>query len=136
MPAQVSYSGQGSPTSGGTPSIAAVGSPVVGNAGFQVAGGNLLPFGVSLVALDVGALLPGVPLPGAQPSLLMYANPGFTAAQFNTGAGTASFNFAIPPINALNGTQLATQYFDLDFTLPFALPLGSSGGAQITIGNS
>lgn len=132
----VTYSGTGSPTSFGTPAIAVVGSPSVGNAALQINASNLFPNGISIVALEVGALLPGVPLPGAQPSLLLYANPGFTSAQFNTGAGTASFNFAIPPVNALIGTQLATQYFDLDFTLPFALPLGSSGGAQITIGNS
>jgi hypothetical protein len=132
----VTYSGTGSPTSFGTPAIAVVGSPSVGNAALLINASNLYPNGISIVAMEVGALLPGVPLPGAQPSLLLYANPGFTAAQFNTGAGTASFNFAIPPINALIGTQLATQYFDLDFTLPFALPLGSSGGAQITIGNS
>jgi hypothetical protein len=132
----VTYSGTGSPTSFGTPAIAVVGSPSVGNAGLLINASNLYPFGISIVALEVGALLPGLPLPGAQPSLLLYANPGFTAAQFNTGAGTASFNFAIPPINALIGTQLATQYFDLDFSLPYALPLGSSGGAQITIGNS
>jgi hypothetical protein len=132
----VTYSGTGSPTSFGTPAIAVVGSPSVGNAALQINGSNLFPFGISIVALDVGALLPGLPLPGAQPSLLLYANPTFTSAQFNSPTGTASFNFAIPPVNALIGTQLATQYFDLDFTLPFALPLGSSGGAQITIGNS
>lgn len=132
----VTYSGTGSPTSAGTPAITVVGTPSVGNAALAINGSNLFPFGISIVALDLGALLPGVPLPGAQPSLLLYANPAFTSAQLNSPTGTASLAFPLPPANALIGTQLATQYFDLDFTLPFALPLGSSGGALITVGNS
>jgi hypothetical protein len=135
MPAQVSYSGQGSPTSGGTPSIAAVGSPVVGNVGFQLAGGNLLPFGVSLVALDVGALLPGVPVPGGAPTLALYANPAFVGTALNSATGTAAFALPLPAVNALIGTPVAAQYFDVDAGLPYALPLGSSRGCQIVLGN-
>lgn len=132
----VTYVGTGSPTSAGTPAITVSGSPSVGNAALSINGSNLFPFGISIVALDIGALLPGLPLPGAQPSLLLYANPTVTAAMFNSPTGTSSYALPLPPANALIGTQVATQYFDLDFTLPYALPLGSSGGAQIVIGNS
>lgn len=132
----VAYSGTGSPTSFGTPAIAVSGTPSVGNAALSINGSNLYPFGISIVALDIGALLPGIPLPGAQPSLLLYANPTVTTALFNSPTGTSSYALPLPPVNALIGTQVATQFFDLDFSLPYALPLGSSGGAQITIGNS
>ena len=132
----VSYSGTGSPTSAGTPAITVTGTPSVGNAALSINGSNLFPFGISIVALDVGALLPGLPLPGAQPALLLYANPTVTSALFNSPTGTASYALPLPPANALIGTQVATQFFDLDFSLPFPLPLGSSRGAQITVGNS
>jgi hypothetical protein len=134
-PAQVSYSGQGSPTSLGTPTIGVLGSPQVGNAAFQVTGAGMIPFGVSLLALDVGALLPGVPVPGAQPGLLLYANPTFVGTALNSATGTSAFPFPLPPENALVGAPIAAQWFDLDVALPYALPLGSSRGCQILLGN-
>lgn len=134
-PSQVSYSGQGSPTTFGTPTIGVVGSPQVGNAGFQLTAGNVAPFGLSLVALDVGFLLPGVPVPGAAPTLALYANPTFVGTVLNAPNGTASFPFPLPPSNALVGTPIAAQYFDLDVALPYALPLGSSRGCQLVLGN-
>lgn len=134
-PAQVTYSGQGSPTSVGTPAIAVAGSPQIGNAGFQVTASNVVPFGVSLLALDVGPLLPGVPVPGAPPTLALYANPAFVGTALNTPAGTSAFPFPLPPVNALVGTPVAAQWFDLDVALPYALPLGSSRGCQLVLGN-
>jgi hypothetical protein len=132
----VVYSGTGSPTSVGTPVLTVNGLPSVGNSALSIDGSNLLPFGISLVVLDVGFVLPGLPVPGAQPALLLYANPGFVGAQLNTPTGTASYAFPLPPSNSLVGTPVAAQYFDFDFALPFPLQLGSSGGAQLTIGNS
>jgi len=134
-PAQVTYSGQGSPTSVGTPGIGVVGSPQIGNAGFQIVSTGVIPFGVSLLALDVGGLLPGVPVPGAQPGFALYANPTFVGTAFNSPAGASSFAFPLPPENALLGTSLAAQWFDLDVALPYPLPLGSSRGCQLVIGN-
>jgi hypothetical protein len=65
----VLFGGAGSPTTlATTPTIDAVGTPVIGNAGFTVTGGNFLPFGPGGLLVKVGALLPfGIPLPGAQP---------------------------------------------------------------------
>ncbi|MCU0867337.1 MAG: lamin tail domain-containing protein [Planctomycetes bacterium] len=132
----VLYAGTGSPTSAGTPVINVNGTPTVGNAALTIDGTSMLPFGISLLALDAGTLLPGLPVPGAQPALLLYANPTFLGTVFNGPTGTASYALPLPPTNSLIGTVLSAQYFDFDFSLPFALQLGSSGGAQIAIGNS
>lgn len=132
---QVTFSGQGSPTGFGTPGIGVVGSPAVGNAGFQLVSSNVIPFGVTLFAVDVGQLLPGLPVPGAAPTLALYANPTFLGAALNGPAGAAALPFPLPPVNALIGTSLAAQCFDLDATLPFALPFGSSRGCQLVVGN-
>jgi Lamin Tail Domain len=132
----VTFAGTPSPTSFGTPNIGiAGGNPDIGNANFALTSGGMIPGGVSIVALDLGVLLPGIPVPGAQPALLVYAAPTFTATVLNDLTGNASFAFPIPANNSLLGTVLAAQYFDVDPTLPFALPFGSSRGAQLAIGN-
>jgi hypothetical protein len=127
--------GTPSATNFGTPNISATGLPSVGAGGFSIDASGLVPGGISLVALDAGPLLPGIPVPGAPPTLLVYASPTFLGTVFNSIAGTGSFAFGIPPVNSLLGAQLSTQYFDLDPTLPFALPFGSSRGCQLTVGN-
>lgn len=133
--ATVSFSGVASPTSLGTPAIATAGLPQLGNAAFQITATGMIPGGISLLALDVGALLPGVPVPGAPATLLLYASPTFVATVLNSPAGGAAFAFPMPALNVLAGTNLAAQYFDLDITLPYALPLGSSRGCQLILGN-
>ncbi|MCU0867238.1 MAG: lamin tail domain-containing protein [Planctomycetes bacterium] len=132
----VSFSGTPSPTNFGTPNIGtAGGNPDVGNAAFAVTSSGMIPGGISILAIDLGVLLPGIPVPGAQPALLVYAAPTFTATVFNDLAGNASFSFPLPANNSLIGTALAAQWFDVDFTLAFPLPFGSSRGAQLSIGN-
>ncbi len=135
LASSVTYAGTGSPTAFGTPVIGALGLPTVGNAGFQITATSMFPNGVSILALDAGPMLPGIPVPGAQPTFLLYASPTFTTAVFNTGLGEASYALPLPPTNSLIGAQLVGQYFDLDPSLPYALPFGSSGGAQIVVGN-
>jgi hypothetical protein len=137
LASNVIYAGTGSPTSTGTPVIAVNGGvPTVGNAALTVDATSMLPFGISLLVFDLGPLQPGGPLPGAQPGLFLYVNPTILATVFNSSIGTASYALPLPPVNSLIGTVLSTQYFDFDFSLLFPLPIGSSGGAQITIGNS
>jgi hypothetical protein len=131
----VTFLGTGSPTFVGTPVIGTSGAPQVGSASFQINASTVIPFGVSLLALDAGPALPGIPVPGTQPGLLLYANPTVINTVLNDGLGNASFTLPIAPSNALAGALLAAQYFDLDVTLPYALPFGSSGGAQILVGN-
>jgi hypothetical protein len=131
----VSFSGVPSPTTFGTPNIGTVGVPQVGSNTFQITSSGMIPNGLAVLAVDAGSLLPGVQVPGAPPSLLLYAAPTATVVVPNSPAGVAAFPFAIPAVNALAGIGLATQYFDLDIALPFALPFGSSRGCQILIGN-
>lgn len=131
----VSFSGTASPTNFGTPNIATVSTPQVGNPGFQVTASGMIGNGIGLLALDLGPLLPGVPVPGAPPTVLLYAAPTFVATVLNAPGGTATFPFPLPPINSLAGSAVAAQWFDLDLTLPAALPVGSSRGCQIILGN-
>lgn len=135
LTASVTFSGVPSPTSVATPQIAVAGLPQLGNAGFQITATGMIPSGISLMVLDAGLLLPGVPVPGAPAGVLLYASPTFVGTVLNTAGGTAAFAFPIPPVNALAGASLAAQWFDLDFTLPAALPVGCSRGCQMTLGN-
>jgi hypothetical protein len=135
LDSSVTYSGTPSPTNFGLPNIGNNGDPDVGTTTFQIRSSGMIPGGFGILALDGGVLLPGFPVPGAPPTLLLYAAPTFTAVTPNDLTGNTSFTFPIPPVNSLIGTGLAAQYFDLDLTLPFALPFGSSRGAQILIGN-
>lgn len=131
----VSFAGTASPTNFGTPNIATAGTPQLGNPAFQITASGMIGGGIGLLALDLGPLLPGVPVPGAPSSVLLYAAPTFVAAVLNTPGGTTTFAFPVPPINSLAGSAVAAQWFDLDITLPAALPVGSSRGCQIILGN-
>lgn len=133
--ASATFSGVASPTNFGTPNIATAGLPQVGNAAFQITATGMVPGGIGLLSLDLGVLLPGIPVPGAPATVLLYAAPTFVGAVLNSAAGAAAFAFPMPPSNSLVGTYLAAQYFDLDVTLPAALPLGSSRGCQMVLGN-
>ncbi|MEO6593343.1 MAG: hypothetical protein ABIP94_01160, partial [Planctomycetota bacterium] len=134
--ASVTFTGTGSPTTIAQPTIGTSGGlPQVGNAGFQFNGGGLIPGGISLLAADLGPLLPGIPVPGAPPGLLLYAAPTVVATALNSGAGTATLGLPIPPTNSLIATLIAAQFFDLDLALGVPLPFGSSRGCQVTIGN-
>jgi hypothetical protein len=136
VPSSVVYAGTGSPTTFGTPTIVAAGGlPVIGNAGFRYDAGALTPFGIALLALDTNPLLPGLPVPGAPPTLLLYALPNILVSVPGSPAGTATFPLPIPSAPGLLGAVLSAQFLDLDPLLGFPLPFGSSRGCQITIGN-
>lgn len=136
LDSSVTFFGTPSPTNFGTPNISTSGGmPSVGNSAFAIDCAGLVPGGISLVALDAGAPLPGIPIPGAPATMLVYAAPTVLLSTFNSLVGTASLPFAIPPTNSLIGISLVTQYFDLDPTLGVPLPFGSSRGAQLLIGN-
>lgn len=134
--AMATVQGTGSPTNFGQPAISTSGGlPILGSSTFRIDASGMIPNGIGLLAVDLGVLLPGIPIPGAQPGLLLYAAPTVIGTVGNTAGGTASQLFPLPPINALVGTPLAAQFFDLDLTLPYGLPFGSSPGLQITVGN-
>lgn len=132
----VTFAGVGSPTTIAQPIIGTAGGlPSVGNAAFQIVGSGMIPGGVSLMVLDGAPLLPGIPVPGAPPTLLVYAAPSFVGTVFNSIGGTATFNFPLPPTTSLIGSIASGQWFDLDPGLGVPLPFGSSGGMQLLVGN-
>jgi hypothetical protein len=133
----VATSGFGTPTSAGIPQIGtAGGSPVIGNLGFQITGASLMPSFISALLLTLGYLDPGVPVPGAQPNAYVYVAPILsTNLLFSTPTGTASLSLGIPCDHAILGLPIAGQILDLDFSLPFAVPVGTSLGIQILVGN-
>jgi len=136
----VVFTGTGSPTSVGIPVIGTNGAPQVGNATFQITASNMIPAGspgIGFISLDLGFLLPGVPVPDTQPTLLLYAFPLVFETVFTDALGNATFTLPLPPSNSLATALLAAQYFDYDpvFLSAYNLPVGSTGGAQITVGN-
>ncbi|HEX6813530.1 MAG TPA: lamin tail domain-containing protein [Planctomycetota bacterium] len=132
----VTFAGTPSPTTVGLPNITTSGGlPSVGNLAFSIDATGMIPFGLSLLAVDGGNLLPGLPVPGAPPTLLLYAAPTFLFTVFNSQQGTSALAVPIPPANVLIGTLLAAQFFDFDPALGVALPFGSSRGCQILVGN-
>lgn len=125
--------GTGSPTVLGVPTIAASGSPTLGDASFAVIGSNLLGAPFSGCIFDVGAPLPGLPIPGAPPTAALYANPTLVFV-VPGGSSQVSFPLALPCNPALDGTQLVAQIFDWDATQQFSLPVGLSAGLVMTLG--
>jgi|GEM_PF-1461269 len=125
--------GTGSPTALGVPTIAASGPPTLGDTSFSIIGGNLLGAPFTGCILDVGAALPGLPIPGAPPTAALYANPSLVLVQPG-GSTTASFPVALPCNPALGGNQLIAQIFDWDASQAFPLPIGLSQGLVMTLG--
>ncbi len=134
----VLFGGAGSPTTlPATPTIDAVGTPVLGNAGFAIAGTNFLPFGPGGVLIKVGNLFPiGFPLPGAQPGCDLYVGlpEDIFGITFADAGGNASYGLPLPLDPFFLGLPVAAQWLVLDPALPFSLQLASSRGMQLTLG--
>ncbi len=128
--------GTGSPTSIGTPSIAASAAPVIGDATFAINASGLIPGGGPFagIILDLGSALPGIPVPGAPATALLYANPTVISIVFASAGGDASLGLPLPPNAQLMNQTVIAQAFDWDATLSFALPIGLSPGLVITLG--
>lgn len=133
----VTFGGAASPTTFATPMIATSGGdPVVGNATFGIAGSGLVPGAFSVLLLGLGGLDPGVPVAGAPPAALLYVNPVLaTVLTMNSVAGTTGYALPIPCVNELAGLPVATQYVDFDPALPVAVPIGTSVGMHVLVGN-
>ena len=58
-----------------------------------------------------------------------------TVLLFSDGLGNTSYGFPLPAANSMAGLPITGQTVDLDSNLPFGVPIGSSQGLQITIGN-
>jgi hypothetical protein len=134
--ASSSLIGTGSPTSVNTPSITASTAPVIGDPTFAINASGLIPGGAPFagIILDVGSALPGIPVPGAPSTVLIYTNPSFISLIFANASGDASFGFPLPSNAALMNLSLIAQIFDWDVTMPFALPIGVSPGLVMNLG--
>jgi hypothetical protein len=134
-PSSVTFAGVASPTTIGLPSIGTSGGrPVIGNTGFGIAAGNLGPFGFAFLALGIGQLGPGFPIPGAPATVQIYVTPTATLFLVADPAGNVTQPFALPAVPAYIGTPVAAQVVAIDFNLPDPLGLGSSVGMQLVIG--
>ncbi|MCA8976794.1 MAG: lamin tail domain-containing protein [Planctomycetes bacterium] len=136
--AATSLAGTGSPTWVGVPVISANSLPSVGNLGFRFIGSNLIPNGASFTMMAIGgATLPGLQIPGAQPgALLLINNVGAnTIFNINSPTGTSSTACAVPCLTVLSCLPISGQIFDIDMTLPYAIPFGTSPAMTAHIGN-
>lgn len=129
--------GVGSSTSAGVPTIASIGSPSVGSSSWGLLSTNWPPFTIGVMALTIGPLGPGIPIPGAQPGALLYIGlPETTSAvTLSDIGGNASQIVPLPCLPVLAGLAVGGQWFVLDPLLPTPLPLATSPGALIQIGN-
>jgi len=134
-PSTFVVSGTGSPSSGGVPTIASIGLPRIGTA-WGVSGGNWPPLTVGWLVVTVGPLLPGVPIPGAQPGALLYAMLPETLLllTFADGGGNVAQIIPDPANPAFLGLQAGCQWFVFDATLPYPLQFATSPGGLVTVG--
>jgi hypothetical protein len=127
--------GTGSPSSIGTPTISAP-APIIGDSAFAITVSGLIPGGAPFagIVLDTGTSLPGIPIPGAPPSALLYVSPTIVTIGFADASGNASFGIPLPCNQALMGKSLLAQGFDWDATLGFSLPVAMSPALILTLG--
>lgn len=131
----VSFSGSGSPTSVGIPTIGVNGPPALGNASFAITAGLMPAFSPGFVTLALGPVQSfGIPVPGAPATLNLYLNPLTTSLILGDATGSASLPLPLPAAASFLGTVLAAQNLVIDFLLTAPLPLGASNGMQVSIG--
>ena len=134
--ATTTTAGSASPTTVATPGIGTTGgSATVGNNAFAVTASGLNPFGFGGILLGIGSLGAGTTVPGAPATVLVYVSPLQTNLVLGDGSGNGSSPLAIPPINGLIGLPLTAQVIAYDPALAAAVPIGSSQGLQVVVGN-
>lgn len=136
VPFGVTPGGAASPTTVGLPNLGTSGGdPVLGNSAFTFQVSGHVPSNVGALLIGLGSLGAGTPVPGAPATVNIYVSPISTVLLFSDIAGAASYNLALPPANALAGLPLTAQSVDFDVALPYAVPIGSSQGLQVVVGN-
>ena len=88
--------------------------------------------------VGIGSLTSGAPVTGAPPSVQIYLAQGSVLLSnllLADGSGNASSSLAIPPVNGLLGLPVVAQVVAFDPTLSAAVPIGSSQGMAIVVGN-
>jgi len=136
VPFGVTTGGVGSPTTVGTPNLGTSGGdPVLGNSAFQFDVSGHVPSNVGALLIGIGSLGAGTPVVGAPGTVNIYVSPISTVLLFANVSGNASYSLPLPNNNALAGLPLTAQSVDMDFALPYAVPIGCSQGLVATIGN-
>ena len=135
----VTTSGTASPTTVATPGIGTSGGlPVIGNAAFAATASGLNPLGFGGMLVGLGSLTTGSPVTGAPPSVQIYLAQGsilLSNLLLADASGNATSSLAIPPVNGLVGLPVVAQVVAFDPTLSAAVPIGSSQGMAIVVGN-
>lgn len=130
--------GAGSPTTVGVPAITGNGLPTVGNLGFAIDGSNLAPNSFGFMLINIGSpQLPGIQLPGAPTGALLFVNNVGAATILNINGPNGMTTNALPiPCDTLfSDLPLEAQIVDVDLNMPDPLPVGTSPGLSIIVGN-
>lgn len=136
VPFGVTTAGAASPTSVGTPNLSTSGGdPVLGNTAFQFDVSGHVPSNLGALLIGLGSLGAGTPVPGAPGTVNIYVSPISTVLLLSDINGNTSYGLPLPCDNALAGLPISAQSIDIDFTLPYAVPIGSSQGLLATVGN-
>lgn len=135
QPYAVTTTGVASPTTVGDPTLGVGGGlPVVGNTSFHFVIGNLLPFGFGCLVLGLGDFMAPIGIPGAPATAQLYVLPLVSDIVVGDGVGAVIHALPIPSANVLAGTSVTAQLAALDPALVAALPIGTSIGLRVTIG--
>lgn len=136
-PSDFAAFGVGSPASNSlVPTITSSGRPAIGTV-WTVGSNNWPSVTPGVLILTIGSPLPGIPIPGAQPGALLYAPLPETLflTVFSDAFGNAFAPVPLPYLPALLGLEVVGQWFVIDSVLTDPLPLATSPGALIHIGN-
>jgi len=134
-----SFGGHGtaSPTTLGDPTLTTAGGrPVVGNTGFQFVAGNLVPAGFGFLLLGIGGFAAPTTIPGAPGTAEIYVSPLASILLLADPLGAADYSLPLPQSNSLAGLPLPSQLIAFDPAMAFPIPLGTSAGLQVTIGQA
>ncbi len=129
-----SHFGTATATTQGTPSIGVNTLPMLGTTGFAMTGSGLVKSGASIYIMGATRLNASIAPPFPAGSKL-YTAPVAIFTATNSPAGTSVLPLGIPNNSGLVGVTLVWQMFDFDKALKATMPLGSSGGLQIRLGN-
>ncbi len=136
----VTFFGQGSPTTVGTPQIDTDGFAIPGTTGFAIKGSGMIPMGAPNYAfcgwvVGFTAVPTGYPIPGTPGSVLVYPVIAGSAIGFADAQGNVRFPFSMPCVPQFLGTSLTHQLVDFDPMLFVPVSIGTSRAVTTVVGN-
>ncbi|MFO1054912.1 MAG: hypothetical protein U1F36_22050 [Planctomycetota bacterium] len=131
--ARVDFFGTGTAHTAGTPQIGATANFTLG-ASVGVTANGMLPSDVAVFV--VGLRIPPIDLSlsGAQPGSLFHLYILDYVGLPTDGTGAATWNLTVPTDTALCGGELSWQMIQIDFALPYSLPVALSQGMTTRVG--